>query len=823
MTARSQSSEAAARSVPGTAEGKPGFEEEEAGSAGTESNGSARESERVDADEESAPELAREEVAKGLSKLGRTADGRRTAFLRLELEGVSLRDCRSIAHLQHVQEVKICGAGMESLDGLESLPSLLHLDVSDNRLSAALEISPAPRLLRSANLARNDIAYLDDLTTFSLLRSLDLSHNQLDTPGNMGALPSLEELNLSHNQLVDLAGVDQLKSLTFLDVSHNYLDSLDEVGALVSVCTLRAASNRIAAPAGLERLENLRELDLSDNRITSLEALVPVSKLPSLHKLGLSGNECCDLQDAHLHVAYLIPQLVEVDGNEVTPHDKVHAQNMRGADLTELREIRGRILPHGELDDYGGTTPAICVPLEADDGALDLPEKDCAEADDYAAACPPALLQQGVKAVASYLFEEFDEDTTFLRGAYHWVLSVVEAPEDAMTWSTSAPLLRPELEEQGATRALLPYVTGAWAERVAALLVRVLREAKIMCHEVHGYIKPLGFTPGDRLEMPNHCWVSVRVGGRWRVVDPAWAAVPGATLTFFTRPEDFVYTHLPLLERWQLLEEAVSVDDFWDLPQLAPAFFSLQLGLISRTLPHTTNTGTVHFQLLTPHDVTPFAMLAKLPDRRIGDSVGGDTAHSHVEVLPRGKGVPAGGLAFIETSREADGRREAGGMHGGALVWNVYARLPDSKKPYCICLTAARNGEQQVDVMTVKVQAREDAQEVGRLLPAAHPQWLFTRCALLSPKPTERVVAGESLHLRVVVPDALIGDVAVGEPGGYLFTLLEHVGGDVYEGSVVVPAAPVLVVTCQSVDNPGVYAPLLKFRIDGPDGKPFRE
>lgn len=42
---------------------------------------------------------------------------------------------------------------------------------------------------------------------------------------------------------------------------------------------------------------------------------------------------------------------------------------------------------------------------------------------------------------------------------------------------------------------------------------------------------------------------------------------------FFTPPEAFIFSHLPFEPYWQLLPDPISADDFWALPEAAPAFF----------------------------------------------------------------------------------------------------------------------------------------------------------------------------------------------------------------------------------------------------------
>ena len=421
--------------------------------------------------------------------------------------------------------------------------------------------------------------------------------------------------------------------------------------------------------------------------------------------------------------------------------------------------------------------------------------------------CPIEAESESLSAVAEHIAEVADSEVDIIFASYEWVVHSVAPPPDGNMWSVDHPLFRQD--HLSAIDAAVP--PGAWAERVTALLQMLIDEfasLTIEAHRVHGFIKPLGSVPGTSWTLPNHCWLAVGASHAWFLLDPAWAAVPGTGLAFFTAPEHFIYTHCPLLERWQLLASPVTLAAFWGLPQLAPAFFSR--GLEMPTIaPAVTETGTVSVSIRVPAGIMVRPHLLDLPDL------------NEVSPHPDGtRGVPPGAYVFAH-------RKLAAGESGAGTAtvdWEVFARLPEPGRDFCIRLVAWEAGERpEVEVMMMKVTPGPSARDVGRVLPNTHAQWIRAMCSLIHPPPTAALRAGEPVRVRVRVPKAT-GEVAVGIPGGYAFTLLEREGeNDEFVGEVTpTPDAESLAVTTYSDENPGIFLPLLTWDLRETIRSPFR-
>ncbi len=86
-------------------------------------------------------------------------------------------------------------------------------------------------------------------------------------------------------------------------------------------------------------------------------------------------------------------------------------------------------------------------------------------------------------------------------------------------------------------------------------------------------------------------WNAVFAAGGWRLVQANWGMmsvnnkVARETRTlyqdhyFLTDPDKFIFEFFPLNPDWQLMEQAVSLQEFEDLPLLRSTFFHYGLGL----------------------------------------------------------------------------------------------------------------------------------------------------------------------------------------------------------------------------------------------------
>ncbi|XP_027850812.2 acidic leucine-rich nuclear phosphoprotein 32 family member A-like [Aphis gossypii] len=105
-----------------------------------------------------------------------------------EIDQLILDDCRSTSIIGltdayvRLRNLSIINVGLTSLKGFPSLPSLVFLDISENRISNGLQTLSGCIKLKSLNLSQNklkDIESIDPLKSLPRLRYLDLSNNEV--------------------------------------------------------------------------------------------------------------------------------------------------------------------------------------------------------------------------------------------------------------------------------------------------------------------------------------------------------------------------------------------------------------------------------------------------------------------------------------------------------------------------------------------------------------------------------------------------------------------------------------------------------------------
>eukprot|EP01029_Cantina_marsupialis_P025317 TRINITY_DN6691_c0_g1_i1.p1 TRINITY_DN6691_c0_g1~~TRINITY_DN6691_c0_g1_i1.p1 ORF type:complete len:231 (-),score=27.84 TRINITY_DN6691_c0_g1_i1:3282-3974(-) len=100
-------------------------------------------------------------------------------------------------------------------------------------------------------------------------------------------------------------------------------------------------------------------------------------------------------------------------------------------------------------------------------------------------------------------------------------------------------------------------------------------KANIECVVITGYAKGYGYN-GTRFKETNHAWNAVKLKGEWKLIDTTWGSggaemindslvyEPNLNLGYlFSRPEEFIIQHFPEDSYWQLLDEPITIDEFY--------------------------------------------------------------------------------------------------------------------------------------------------------------------------------------------------------------------------------------------------------------------
>jgi hypothetical protein len=199
---------------------------------------------------------------------------------------------------------------------------------------------------------------------------------------------------------------------------------------------------------------------------------------------------------------------------------------------------------------------------------------------DAHALAAPREARNSISALAAWLSAPARNEREKARAIFRWVTANVSYVDDEEDQALDS---RPEAVLQRGTAVCAGY---------SDLFVSLARAAGLEAVAISGWAKGYGTQPGSRFGGPkNHAWNAVRVDGAWRLVDCTWGAgsvdAEGVyrkrfePFYFLTPPGNLRYSHFPREARWQLLEPALSLEEFEALPFLRPAFFHYGLSALA--------------------------------------------------------------------------------------------------------------------------------------------------------------------------------------------------------------------------------------------------
>ena len=222
------------------------------------------------------------------------------------------------------------------------------------------------------------------------------------------------------------------------------------------------------------------------------------------------------------------------------------------------------------------------------------PARDYSAIDAHALAAT-SLDEADIQSLAAYLFRPAKDDWERVRAIYRWLADRIRYDDAAYN---SGHYGLPDAE------TLLQLRRGV-CEDYANLFVALAAQGHIPSKKVIGFSK--GFSSSDHRKTlePDHAWNAAMIDSVWYLFDPTWGAgygqMRGGSLVttkhfepywFATRPEEFIFMHLPSEGKWQLLPQTLSVAEFECLPMVPGQFFAM--GFSADTLLAQLFAGTVN-------------------------------------------------------------------------------------------------------------------------------------------------------------------------------------------------------------------------------------
>lgn len=169
--------------------------------------------------------------------------------------------------------------------------------------------------------------------------------------------------------------------------------------------------------------------------------------------------------------------------------------------------------------------------------------------------------------LAVFLSKQFDSDHELVRSIYTWI---------ALNISYDHKLLYTN-EKKDQCSIEVWKSRSAVCEGYANLFQDMCTSAGIESRIIKGYVKD--FTGNNDIQFPNHAWNSVKIDGKWHILDVTWASVNNEVnqlntqaknnysrqkldYFFLMDPKKMIFTHLPEDPYWQLQDNFIHLETF---------------------------------------------------------------------------------------------------------------------------------------------------------------------------------------------------------------------------------------------------------------------
>lgn len=210
----------------------------------------------------------------------------------------------------------------------------------------------------------------------------------------------------------------------------------------------------------------------------------------------------------------------------------------------------------GRLMSNSGTTSAPGISAHATTNAF-------SEIDDKIAYFLPDYFTDH-RAVVRHLANSYKDDLSIARGIYTWIATNISYDSRAL---------------EGSGQPGPQNASHVWAERLAVcegfanLFNEMCTMAGVESRLVKGYVHN---PSGEELIYPNHAWNSVKIMGKWHLIDVTWASINLESISkenrsgisnqlnnhFLIAPETMILTHLPEDPLWQLQNNYIDIATF---------------------------------------------------------------------------------------------------------------------------------------------------------------------------------------------------------------------------------------------------------------------
>lgn len=197
--------------------------------------------------------------------------------------------------------------------------------------------------------------------------------------------------------------------------------------------------------------------------------------------------------------------------------------------------------------------------------------------DKYARETPDKYSHDNV-VLAEYLEKPSKNDLERARLIYSWIATHIRYDDEAFNTG--------KYKDESADSVLVrrTAVCDGFSSLFQGLGLLMGLEVK----KISGYAKGYGFQSGDKFASIDHAWNVIKINDTWKLVDVTWGSQESETTDkglkttmkfdpywFCVPPEEFIFSHLPEDNDWQLTSPTITMKQYEELPFLNDSFFKM--------------------------------------------------------------------------------------------------------------------------------------------------------------------------------------------------------------------------------------------------------
>lgn len=184
-----------------------------------------------------------------------------------------------------------------------------------------------------------------------------------------------------------------------------------------------------------------------------------------------------------------------------------------------------------------------------------------------------------LQTLSAYLVTPAKNDLEKVRLLYTWIATHIRY--DAAAYNSGV------FKDELSASSVLKRRTAV-CEGYSTLFKELGRRMGLDIEKISGYAKGYGHIEGEKFSEINHAWNAVRINDKWQLIDVTWGSCYGFTKNrkletkirfdaywFCPTPEEFIFSHLPENDEWQLTNPKITLRQFEELPYLDDGFFKL--------------------------------------------------------------------------------------------------------------------------------------------------------------------------------------------------------------------------------------------------------